>query len=130
MYRLLHGLMMELQRIVRGATHEHRKLRRRLATTFLATLIVSLAGTALMYWFEHGKDGSDIHSVFQGFFWVTTQLLTVSSQMANPVTTAGRIVDILLELWAITVVTASAGSFAAFLHEKSDEAEPQETRAL
>jgi hypothetical protein len=118
MYRLLHGLALEVHRVARGATDEHWRLRRRLATTFLATLVADLVGTALMYRFENGKTGSDIHSVFEAFFWVTTQLLTVSSQMANPVTTGGRIVDIFLQLWAITVVVASAGSFTAFLQEK------------
>ena len=118
MYRLLHGLVKEIHRIFRGATTEHSNLRRRLATTFVVTLLVDLVGTALMYMLENGKEGSDIHSVFEGFFWVTTQLLTVSSQMHNPVTTGGRIVDMLLEFWAITVVAASAGSFAAFLQKK------------
>lgn len=68
--------------------------------------------------FEQGEKGSDIHSVFQSFFWVTTQLLTVSSQMPNPVTTGGRIVDIFLQVWAITVVATVAASFAAFLQKK------------
>ena len=117
-FRLLHGLVKDVHRLVRGATDEHWKLRRRLATTLFATFIVDLIGTALMYSFEHDKPGSDIHSLFQGFFWVTTQLLTVSSQMQNPVTTSGRIVDMVLEFWAISVVAASAGSFAAFLREK------------
>jgi hypothetical protein len=118
MYRLLHGLAMEFHRLVRGATHAHLRLRRRLATTVLATLIVDLIGTGLMYALEHGKPGSEIHSMFQSFFWVTTQLLTVSSQMKNPVTTGGRIVDMILEIWAISVVATSAGSFAAFLQQK------------
>lgn len=117
-FRLLHGLVKDLHRLFRGASDEHGKLRRRLATTLLATLVVDLIGTALMYSFENDKPGTDIHSLFQGFFWVTTQLLTVSSQMKNPVTTGGRIVDIFLELWAISVVATSAGSFAAFLREK------------
>ena len=82
------------------------------------TLAVDAVGTTLMYVFEHGKKGSDISSVFQGFFWATTQLLTVSSQIKNPVTTGGRIVDMVLELWAITIVAAVAGSFAAFLQHK------------
>jgi len=42
------------------------------------------------------------------------QLLTVSSSMTNPLTTAGKIVDIGLEAWAIFVVTAVAGSFVTF----------------
>jgi TctA family transporter len=122
-------LVLDLHRLARGSTDEHWRLRRRLVTTFLATFIVALIGTALMYSFEHGKQGSDIHSVFQGFFWVSTQLLTVSSQMSNPVTTGGRIVDIFLEMWAISVVAASAGSFAAFLREK-EEPEQRDAPAL
>ena len=117
----LRTLMQDLHQFTWGLTHRHRRLRRRLATTFLATLIVAAIGTALMYMLEHGKSGSDIHSVFQGFFWVSAQLLTVSSQMENPVTTGGRIVDLFLEIWAITVVAASAGSFAAFLQESPGE---------
>ena len=42
------------------------------------------------------------------------QLLTVSSSLKNPVTAAGKIVDVGLEAWAVFVVTAVAGSFASF----------------
>ena len=115
---LLRDLGMEIGRVAAATTDEHEKLRRRLASALVATFIFDAIGTALMYAFEHGKDGSEITSVFKGFFWVTTQLLTVSSQMRNPVTTGGRIVDIFLELWALVVVTGVAGSFAAFLQRK------------
>jgi hypothetical protein len=115
---LARDLGVELHRFARGSTDEHSTFRDRLATTLMATLAVDAIGTALMYLFEHGKKNSDIGSVFQGFFWVTTQLLTVSSQMKNPVTTGGRVVDMFLELWAITVVATVAGSFAAFLQKK------------
>jgi len=108
----------ELRRIATGATDEHSRFRRRLATTFAVTLVVDAGGSFLMYALEHGEQGSRISSPFKSFFWVTTQLLTVSSQMPNPVTTGGRIVDIFLELWAITVVATLAGSFAAFLQKK------------
>jgi len=116
--RLLRGLLREIKLLARGATDEHFRLRNRLAAMFLATLVWDAIGTTLMYALEHGKKGSAIHTVFEAFFWVTTQLLTVSSQMANPVTTAGRIVDILLEIWAITVVATVAASVAAFFQEK------------
>ena len=108
----------EFHRVVRGATDEHTKFRRRLLTTLLLTAVVDAIGTVLMYMLEHGKDDSAIGSVFESFFWVTAQLLTVSSQMANPVTTGGRIVDIFLEIWAITVVATVAASFTAFLQKK------------
>jgi hypothetical protein len=45
------------------------------------------------------------------------QLLTVSSQIRNPFTPLGRIVDIVLEIWAVLVVAGSAGAFAAFLQD-------------
>ena len=55
---------------------------------------------------------------FTGFgdaaFFVAVQLLTVSSQFKNPVTSGGKVVDVVLEIWAIFVVTAVAGSFATF----------------
>ena len=108
----------ELRRVVVGATEEHTKFRRRIATTILLTLVVDAVGSVLMYVLEHGHKGSQIGSPFRSFFWVTTQLLTVSSQMPNPVTNSGRIVDIFLEIWAITVVASVAGSFAAFLQKK------------
>ena len=116
--RLMAELAGEFRKIARGSTDEHSKLRNRIAKVVVTTLAVDAVGTILMYALEHGKKGSDIGSVFQGFFWVTTQLLTVSSQMPNPITTGGRIVDIFLEVWAITVVAAVAGSFAAFLQKK------------
>jgi hypothetical protein len=115
---LFTDLAREFHRVVRGATDEHSKFRARLATTLLITLVVDAIGSVLMYVLEHGERGSQISSFFKSFFWVTAQLLTVSSQMPNPVTTEGRIVDIFLELWAITVVATAAGSFAAFLQKK------------
>ena len=42
------------------------------------------------------------------------QLLTVSSQLKNPLSSAGRIVDIFLEIWAVVVVAGSAGAIASF----------------
>ena len=115
---LLRGLAVEFHKLAWGRTDEHSKLRDRLATALAATLVVDAIGTALMYMLEQGKDESSIGSVWQAFFWVTTQLLTVSSQMRNPVTTGGQVVDIFLELWAISIVATVAGSFAAFLQRR------------
>jgi TctA family transporter len=120
--RLFRDLWLEFRRVASGATDKHQRLRKRVMTALVATLVVDLIGTAIMFSLEHGNKASEIDSPFEGFFWVSTQLLTVSSQMKNPVTTGGRITDIFLELWAISVVTALAGSFATFLQDK-DRAE-------
>lgn len=116
--KLFADLGRELHRVVRGSTDEHTKFRKRLVTLILLTLAIDAVGSVLMYVLEHGEKRSDITSFFKSVFWVTTQLLTVSSQMPNPVTTGGRIVDIFLEVWAITVVATVAASFAAFLQKK------------
>lgn len=50
----------------------------------------------------------------RALFFATAQILTVSSSMKNPVTHAGQVVDVGLEMWGVFVITAVAGSFAAF----------------
>jgi hypothetical protein len=78
------------------------------------TLVVDLACAVLVWRFEHTARGTDIHGFGDALFFSTVQLLTVSSQIRNPLTAAGRFVDVFLEIWALFVVTAIAGSFAAF----------------
>jgi hypothetical protein len=78
------------------------------------TLVVDLACAVLVWRFEHTTRGTDIHGFGDALFFSTVQLLTVSSQIRNPLTAAGRFVDVFLEIWALFVVTAIAGSFAAF----------------
>jgi hypothetical protein len=92
----------------------HRRLLARLTIALALTVLVDLIGAALVWSFEHGVKGGDIHSFGDAAFFSTVQLLTVSSQIKNPLTVGGRIVDVFLEIWALFVVTAVAGSFAAF----------------
>jgi hypothetical protein len=40
--------------------------------------------------------------------------VTVSSSLKNPVTTAGRVLNILLEIWGVLFVAAVTGAFASF----------------
>jgi branched-subunit amino acid transport protein AzlD len=92
----------------------HRRLLARFLIALGTTLAVAVAGSILVYVFESGKKGGDIHGFGDAVFFTVVQLLTVSSSFKNPVTTAGKIVDIALEAWAIFVITAVAGSFASF----------------
>ena len=80
----------------------------------MLVFVVDVAGTLLMWLFEDDAGRSEIHNLWDSFFFSTVQLLTVSSQMRNPVTTGGRIVDIVLELTALLLVTGIAGAFASF----------------
>ena len=76
--------------------------------------MVLAAGSVLIWIFESGKQGGQIHGFGDAVFFTAVQLLTISSSITNPVTAAGKVVDVALEMWAIFVVTAIAGSFASF----------------
>jgi hypothetical protein len=105
-----------LEEFKRLATWEerHRRLASRLILVLALTVVIDAIGTALVFAFERGGAQTDIHGVFDAFFFTTVQLLTVSSQIKNPLTTAGRLVDIFLEIWAVIVVAGSAGAVASF----------------
>jgi len=77
---------------------------------------MDMVGALLAWEFESGAKGSDLHGFGDALFFATVQLLTVSSSLKNPVTAAGKVLDVALEAWSIFVVTAVAGSFAAFFH--------------
>jgi hypothetical protein len=99
----------------------HRRLRRRLKEAMILVGFVDVIGTALMWLLEDDARRSQIHNLWDAFFFTTVQLLTVSSQMRNPVTTGGRLVDIALQLTAICLVTGIAGAFASFFLELERE---------
>jgi len=94
--------------------HRHRVLASRLALLFAATLVVALVCTVATYFFERHAPETEVKSLFDAFYFTTTQLITVSSSLKNPVTTAGRVLNILLEIWGVLFVAATTGAFASF----------------
>jgi hypothetical protein len=103
----------ELRRIVMWG-ERHRRLFARVMIAVGLSLVVDLVCATLMWSFESGLKGSDLHGFGDALFFSTVQILTVSSSLKNPVTHAGQVVDSVLELWAVFVITAVAGSFASF----------------
>lgn len=110
----------EMIAVVQGQTKTHTHLRRRLLTIFLATAVISLISTLIVYVTEHGAHGSEIHNLFDAFLFSTSQLLTASS-VAAPKTNFGKVLELFFDIWAITVVATLAGSFGAFFHARSME---------
>ena len=92
----------------------HRRLLARLALVVAATAVLDVCATVAIYFLERHAKGTEIKSLGDALFFTTVQLLTVSSQLKNPLTAAGRVVDVVLELWAVIVVAGSAGAIAAF----------------
>jgi hypothetical protein len=103
----------ELRRLVTWS-ERHRRLLARVLIAFGLSVVVDLTCAALMWSFEGRLKGSEIRGFGDAVFFATVQILTVSSSLKNPVTHAGQVVDVVLELWAIFIVTAVAGSFASF----------------
>jgi hypothetical protein len=110
---LVAALRDELGRLL-SYEEQHRRLVARLALVVIATGVVDVIGSVTMYALEQGAKGTEIRTFGQAVFFTTVQLLTVSSQVKNPLTAAGRVVDIALELWAVVAVAGSAGAIASF----------------
>ena len=111
----------EVRMVIRGESLAHRLLRSRLMFLLAATLVLDAAATVAMYTLEHDQPGSGFHDLGGALFWVSAQLTTVSSQMPNPVTGWGKALDIVLEVWAITVAATLAASLAAFFRARHVE---------
>ena len=103
----------ELRRLVTWS-ERHRRLLARVIIAILLSAGVDAVCATLMWSYESGLKGSSIHGFGDALFFSTVQIVTVSSSYANPLTNGGQIVDVVLELWAIFVLTAVAGSFASF----------------
>jgi hypothetical protein len=103
----------ELRRLITWS-ERHRRLVARVIIAFCLSAAVDAICATLMWSYESGLKGSSIRDFGDALFFSTVQILTVSSSFKNPVTHAGQIVDVVLEFWAIFVVTAVAGSFASF----------------
>ena len=92
----------------------HRLLVARLAFLVALTCLVALVGTVATYFLERHAPDTEIRTVFDAFYFTTVQLVTVSSSLKNPVTTGGRVLNILLEIWGVFFVAGATGALASF----------------
>jgi hypothetical protein len=100
-------------------TSEH--LRARIGALLAVTVALDVVASVLAYLFERHAPATGITTLGDALFWTSTQLLTVSSQLPNPITVPARALDVLLQAYAISVVAILAGSFGAFFHHRGTE---------
>ena len=110
----------ELHRLFRWE-ERHRRLVARIVITIVLTILVDAVGSILVWHWERSVKGTDVHGFGDAVFFVTVQVLTVSSSAKNPLTAGGKVVDVFLEVWAVFVITAVAGSFGAFFRAGDSE---------
>ena len=111
----------EIRDVLRATTATHRHLRSRLIFVLGATVVLDALASVLIFLFERHAPGTEITNLGDALFWTSTQLLTVSSQLPNPISTPARVLDVFLQTYAISVVAVLAGSFGAFFHRRSEE---------
>ena len=94
------------------------RFRSRIATLAVASVALDLVAAGIALASEHGARHA-FAGYFDALFWTTTQLLTVSSQLPNPQRTVTKVLDVVLEAWAIIVVASLAATFSDLLHHRT-----------
>ena len=111
----------EVYAVARGSTTTHRRLRDHLTAIAIATLGVDLICALVALLVERHAQQTEIKSYGSALFWTSTQLLTVSSSIKNPISTGARVLDVFMEIWAITVIATLAGAMGSFLQKRGEE---------
>jgi hypothetical protein len=120
-HRVLIAAAREFGDMLRATTPTHRRLRDALVAIAAATIGIDLLCAIAAFLLERHAHQTQIHTFGSAAFWTTTQLLTVSSQIINPISAGGRILDIFMEIYAITVIATLAGAFGSFLQKRGEE---------
>jgi hypothetical protein len=111
----------EVRDVFRAASPTHRRLRDLLVSVVVATAGVDLVFSIAAFLLERHAQGTQINTFGSAVFWTTTQLLTVSSQIRNPISAGGRILDVFMEIYAITIIATLAGAFGSFIQKRTQE---------
>ncbi len=119
--RVLGQTAAEVRDVLRAGTPTHARLRDRLAAIALVTVGFDVVCAVLGFLFEHDQKQTQIKSLGSALFWTTTQMLTVSSNIQNPISFPGRVLDVVMEIYAITVIGSMAGALGAFLIKRGEE---------
>ena len=119
--RVLRNAGREAHAVFRAETPTHRRFRDHLVAIAIATIGVDLICAVLAYLFERHAAQTEIETFGSALFWTSTQLLTVSSSIKDPISFGGRVLDVFMEAYAITVIAALAGAFGAFIQKRGSE---------
>ena len=90
-------------------------------TIIVATVGVDLVCAIAAFLLERHTQQTEIKTFGSAAFWTTTQMLTVSSQIKNPISVGGRLLDVFMEIYAISVIATLAGAFGSFLQKRGQE---------
>ena len=84
----------------------------------MATVLTVVFGSAVIFYnVELGKN-ANVHSLWDAFWWATATLTTTGYGDIYPVTTAGRIIAIVLMLASATTMALFVGTVVQYLNER------------
>jgi hypothetical protein len=92
-FRVLRSAAREVRDVLRVATATHRRLRDELVAIIVATVGVDLVCAVAGLLLERHSQRTEVKTFGSAAFWTTTQMLTVSSQLKNPISVGGRILE-------------------------------------
>lgn len=107
--------------------------RRGIGYVVALTVLITLGGAAGMYAFEHGAAGSEGFSSYGAALWWTAMIMTTLGSASWPTTPEGRVLAIILALYAFAVfgyVTATLASFFIDRDADQDDAAVASARAI
>jgi hypothetical protein len=105
-----------------------RRFRSRIAVLAAVSVAFDLVAAGLALWWERGASAA-FATYWDALFWTTTQLLTVSSQLPNPQRALTKVLDVVLEAYAIVVVASLAATFSDLLHHRTRHRAMRERKA-
>ena len=114
-----HGLL----RALREPRSANELLLARVTVLVMLTVILVLAGAFVFYRLERNAPGSEVTTYGDALFWTSSQITTISSSLANPITTGGRILAVLTDLASIAMVSLLFGTIAQHIHIVSPKRE-------
>jgi hypothetical protein len=95
----------------------------RVTALAMVTVILVLAGAFVFYRLERNAPGTDVTTYGDALFWTSSQITTISSSLANPISPGGRILAVLIDLASFAVVSLLFGSIAQHIHIASPKRE-------
>jgi uncharacterized membrane protein len=113
----------EIRRVARADTRAHELFRDRIVVLAFYTFAIWVICSIAMYFFERHARGTDIHNGWQAAYWTASQMTTVGSSFANPISTPAYVLDVLLKLYAVVIVASLAGTVGAFFVHRQRQGE-------
>ena len=121
MGNMVNGGFQNAVNILRAKTRAHRHLRNRLLALFVVTVVMTLLFALGMFLIERNARGADIHSYATAVYWSTAQLLTYGSSLSDPVTHAGRILEITMDVYGLVVIGTLTASIGAYFIGRAEQ---------